>query len=39
VGVFLPVEINKYYKLREPEVRLNIDFMVKFYERTIPTDC
>jgi hypothetical protein len=32
VGVFLSVEVNKYYKLIEPEVRLNADFMVKFYE-------
>jgi hypothetical protein len=33
VGDFLPVEVNKYYKLREPEVRLNTNFMVKFYEK------
>jgi hypothetical protein len=33
VGVFLPVEVNKYYKLRELEVRLNIDFVVAFYEK------
>jgi hypothetical protein len=32
VGVFLPVEVQKYYKLRDPEERLNIDFVVKFYE-------
>jgi len=32
VGVFLPIEVQKYYKLRDPEERLNIDFVVKFYE-------
>jgi hypothetical protein len=32
VGVFLPTEVQKYYKLRDPEERLNTDFMVKFYE-------
>jgi hypothetical protein len=32
VGVFLPVEVQKYYKLRDPEERLNTDFVVKFYE-------
>jgi hypothetical protein len=31
--VFLPVEVHKYYKLRDPEERLNTDFVVKFYER------
>jgi hypothetical protein len=29
---FLPTEVYKYYKLRDQEERLNIDFMVKFYE-------
>jgi hypothetical protein len=33
VGVFLPVEVHKYYKLRDLEERLNTNFMVKFYER------
>jgi hypothetical protein len=32
VRVFLPVEVQKYYKLRDPEERLNTDFVVKFYE-------
>jgi hypothetical protein len=32
VGVFLSVKVQKYYKLRDPEEWLNIDFMVKFYE-------
>jgi hypothetical protein len=32
VGVFLPTEVQKYYKIRDPEERLNTDFMVKFYE-------
>ena len=26
------MEVQKYYKLRDPEERLNIDFVVKFYE-------
>jgi hypothetical protein len=33
VKVFLPVEVQNYYKLREPEERLNIDFVVSFYEK------
>jgi hypothetical protein len=33
VGVFLPVEVQKYYKLRDLEERLNTYFFVKFYER------
>jgi hypothetical protein len=33
VRVFLPMEVRKYYELKEPEVRLNTDFMVKFYEK------
>jgi hypothetical protein len=33
IGVFLMVEVQKYYKLREPKERLNTDFLVKFYER------
>jgi hypothetical protein len=33
VGVFLIVEVNKYYKFKEPEVMLKVDFVVKFYER------
>jgi hypothetical protein len=32
VGFFLPTEVQKYYKLRDPEERLNTNFMVKFYE-------
>jgi hypothetical protein len=32
VGFLLPVEVHKYYKLKYPEKRGNIDFMVKFYE-------
>lgn len=32
VGVFLPTEVQKYYKLRDPKERLNKDFVVKFYE-------
>jgi hypothetical protein len=32
VGVFLLVEVQKYYKLRDPKERLNTDFVVKFYE-------
>jgi hypothetical protein len=31
--VFLPVEVQKYYKLRDPEEWLNTDFVVNFYER------
>jgi hypothetical protein len=32
VGVFLPIEVQKYYKLKDLEERLNTDFVVKFYE-------
>ena len=32
VGVFLPVEVQKYYKPRDLEERLNTDFVVIFYE-------
>jgi hypothetical protein len=32
VGIFLPVEVQKYYKLKYPKERLNTDFLVKFYE-------
>jgi hypothetical protein len=32
VRVFLLTKVHKYYKLRDPEEQLNIDFMVKFYE-------
>jgi hypothetical protein len=32
VRVFLLVEVQKYYKLQEPEEWLNTDFIVKFYE-------
>ena len=31
--VFLPVEVQKYYKLREPDECLNMDFAVKFYHK------
>jgi hypothetical protein len=30
VGCFLPIEVHKYYKLRDPKERLNIDFVGKF---------
>jgi hypothetical protein len=32
VGVFLPVEVEKYYKLRDLEERLNTNFIMKFYK-------
>jgi hypothetical protein len=32
VGVFLPVEIQKYCNLRDPEDQLNTDFVIKLYE-------
>jgi hypothetical protein len=32
VGVFLLTKVQKYYKLRDPEERLNTDFVAKFYE-------
>jgi hypothetical protein len=32
VGVFLLVEVQKYYKLRDPKEWLNTNFMVNFYE-------
>jgi hypothetical protein len=32
VVIFLPMEVKKYYKLRDPEERLNTNFVVKFYE-------
>jgi hypothetical protein len=32
VRVFLPVEIQKYYKIRDSEERLNMDFVMNFYE-------
>jgi hypothetical protein len=32
VGVSLPIEVQKYYKLRDLEERLNKDYVVKFYE-------
>jgi hypothetical protein len=32
VGVFLPVEVQKYYKIRDPEEWINIDFVMKFYK-------
>jgi hypothetical protein len=33
VGVFLPVEVQKYYILKDLEERLNIDFVIIFYEK------
>jgi hypothetical protein len=33
VRVFLLVEVQKYYKLRDPEERLNTYFVIKFYKR------
>jgi len=32
IGIFLPVEVQKYYILRDPEERLNTHFVVNFYE-------
>jgi hypothetical protein len=32
VGVFLSIEVHKYYKLRDREEKLNTDFVVKLYE-------
>ena len=32
MGVFLPKEVQKYYKLRDSEERINTDFVVKLYE-------
>jgi len=32
INVFLSTKVHKYYKLRDPEEQLNIDFVVKFYE-------
>jgi hypothetical protein len=32
VGLFLLVEVQKYYKLRDHEEHLNIDFVVNFYK-------
>jgi hypothetical protein len=32
VGVFLLVEVQKYYKLRDPKERLKIEFVVRFYD-------
>jgi hypothetical protein len=29
---FLSTEVQKYYKMRDPEEQLNTEFMVKFYE-------
>jgi hypothetical protein len=33
VGFFFPIEVQSYHKLRDPEERLNIGFIVNFYER------
>jgi hypothetical protein len=32
ISFFLLTEVQKYYKLRDMEERLNMDFMVNFYE-------
>jgi hypothetical protein len=32
IGVFLSVEVQSYYKIRDPEEWLNTDFVVSFYE-------
>jgi hypothetical protein len=32
VGIFLPVEVQKYDKIKDPKVRMNTDFVVRFYE-------
>jgi len=32
IGVFLPMETSKYYKIKYHEVKLNNDFVVEFYE-------
>jgi hypothetical protein len=33
IGYFLPRDVNKYYKLLEPEESLNKDFVISFYEK------
>jgi hypothetical protein len=33
VGVFLPIEVQKYYKLREPDECLNKDFVMKLHQK------
>jgi hypothetical protein len=33
MGVFLPLEVQNYYKLRDPDERLSMDFVVKFYQK------
>jgi ribonuclease HI len=37
-GVFLPVEYQNYYKLRELDECLNTDFFVKFYQKHDTTE-
>jgi hypothetical protein len=32
IGFFLSTEVQKYYKIKDPKERLNMDFVVKFYE-------
>jgi hypothetical protein len=32
IGVFLLIEVIAFYKLKDVEVRLNIDFILEFYE-------
>jgi hypothetical protein len=32
VILFLPTEVQNYYKIRDLEEQLNTDFVVKFYE-------
>jgi hypothetical protein len=33
VRVFLALEVQGYYKLRDPEEQLNTDFIINFYEK------
>jgi hypothetical protein len=33
VGIFLPVEVHSYYKLREPEENLSTEFLLSFYQK------
>jgi hypothetical protein len=32
VGIFLPMEVQKYYKIKDPVERMNTNFVVRFYE-------
>jgi hypothetical protein len=33
MGVFLPLEVQNYYKLRDLDENLSTDFVVKFYQK------